>query len=97
MTTTETRTWKKMIIGVDRRQEEARLSEIRPGPVAPPSEREDDWFILFDMIKEKPVVIPPGTFHYQKVSIHCGKRLREFMWWLISKPAYAPDVFFFIF
>ncbi|XP_062278616.1 uncharacterized protein LOC133983526 isoform X4 [Scomber scombrus] len=61
VTTTETRTWKKMIIGVDSRQDEARLSEIRPSPMAPSSEREGgyDWFILFDIIREKTVVIPP--------------------------------------
>nr|XP_033496144.1 uncharacterized protein LOC117265653 isoform X2 [Epinephelus lanceolatus] len=61
VTTTETTTWKKMIIGVDSRQDETRLSQIRPSQVAPPSEREggDDWFVLFDIIREKPVVIPP--------------------------------------
>lgn len=77
VTTTETRTWKKTIIGVDSRQDEARLSEIRPSPMAPSSEREggDDWFMLFDIIREKTVVIPPGTVHYQKVSIHSDKRL----------------------
>lgn len=64
VTTTETRTWKKMIIGVDSRQEETRLSEIRPIQTAPLSEREgeDDWFVLFDIAREKPVFIPSGTF-----------------------------------
>lgn len=63
VTTTETRTWKKMIIGVDDRQDETRLAEIRSSQIAPPTEREggDDWFILFDIIREKPVVVPPGT------------------------------------
>uniref|UniRef100_A0A3Q3IH89 SAB domain-containing protein n=1 Tax=Monopterus albus TaxID=43700 RepID=A0A3Q3IH89_MONAL len=61
VTTTETRMWKKMIIGVDSRQDETRLSEIRPIQIAPLAEREggDDWFVLFDVIREKPVVIPP--------------------------------------
>ncbi|XP_042345174.1 uncharacterized protein LOC121945189 isoform X7 [Plectropomus leopardus] len=61
VTTTESTTWKKMIIGVDSRQDETRLTEIRPRQMAPPSEREggDDWFVLFDIIREKPVVIPP--------------------------------------
>lgn len=63
VTTTEIRTWKKTIIGADSRQDEARLSEIRPSQTAPLSEREgDDWFVLFDTIGEKAVVIPPGTF-----------------------------------
>ncbi|XP_018543577.2 uncharacterized protein LOC108890900 isoform X12 [Lates calcarifer] len=63
VTTTETRTQKKMIIGVDRRQDETRLSEMRQIQIAPPSEREggDDWFVLFDIIREKPVVVPPVT------------------------------------
>lgn len=62
--TTETRTWKKMIIGVDSGQDETHLSEIRSSQTAPLSEREggDDWFVLFDIIREKTVVIPPGTF-----------------------------------
>lgn len=63
VTTTETRTWEKTIIGVDNRQDEARLSEMRMSPIAPPSEREggDDWFVLFDIIREKPFVIPQGS------------------------------------
>ncbi|KAL3060397.1 hypothetical protein OYC64_014868 [Pagothenia borchgrevinki] len=61
VSTTETGTWKKMIIGVDSRQDETHLSEIRSSRVALPSEREggDDWFGLFDIIRGKPVVIPP--------------------------------------
>ncbi|XP_067366244.1 uncharacterized protein [Channa argus] len=59
VTTAETRT-QKMIIGVDNRQDETRLSEIRLSPVIPQSETErgDDWFVLFNIIQEKPVVIP---------------------------------------
>ncbi|XP_054478342.1 LOW QUALITY PROTEIN: uncharacterized protein LOC129110178 [Anoplopoma fimbria] len=61
VTTAETRTWEKMIIGVDSRLDETRLSEIRTSQIASPSEREggDDWFSLFDIIRKKPVVIPP--------------------------------------
>ncbi|XP_034466738.1 uncharacterized protein LOC117776691 isoform X5 [Hippoglossus hippoglossus] len=61
VTTTETRTWKKMIIGGDSRQDETRLSEIRPIQAASPSEREggDHWFVLFDIVQEKPVFVPP--------------------------------------
>ncbi|KAM6936089.1 uncharacterized protein PEZ65_006329 isoform 2-T2 [Lycodopsis pacificus] len=60
VTTAETRTWEKMIIGVDDRQDETRLSEIRTSQIASPSERGggDDWFALFDIIREKPVVRP---------------------------------------
>lgn len=62
-TTAETRTWKKMIIGVDSRQDETRMSEIRSSPTAPLLDREgDDWFVLFDVIREKTVVTPSGTF-----------------------------------
>ncbi|KAG7242152.1 hypothetical protein INR49_024198, partial [Caranx melampygus] len=58
--TTETRTWEKTIIGVDRRQDETRFSDMRQIQIAPPSEREggDEWFVLFDIIREKPVVVP---------------------------------------
>ncbi|KAK9513643.1 hypothetical protein VZT92_027159 [Zoarces viviparus] len=60
VTTAETRTWEKVIIGVDGRQDETRLSEIRTRQIASPSERGggDDWFALFDIIREKPVVRP---------------------------------------
>ncbi|XP_030013889.1 uncharacterized protein LOC115435549 isoform X3 [Sphaeramia orbicularis] len=60
VTITETKTWKKITIGVDRKQDEARLSEIRSRQIAPPVEREggDDWFVLFDVIRDKPVVVP---------------------------------------
>lgn len=69
--TTETTTWKETIIGVDSRQDETRLSEIRSRQIAPPSEREggDDWFLLLDVIREKPLVVPPGTFHSQTYSV----------------------------
>lgn len=68
MKTTETTTWKKTIIGVDSRQDETCLPEIRPSQIARSSEREggDDWFVLFDVIREKPLVVPPGTFSWQK-------------------------------
>ncbi|XP_029927918.1 titin-like isoform X2 [Myripristis murdjan] len=59
VTTTETRAWKSMIISVDSRQEETRRSETKMVQIAPLSEREDDWFVLFDIIREKPVVVPP--------------------------------------
>ncbi|XP_041648442.1 uncharacterized protein LOC121513033 isoform X2 [Cheilinus undulatus] len=59
--TTETTTWEKMIIGVESRQDETRLSKIKVIQTGLPLEREggDDWFILFDIIREKPVYIPP--------------------------------------
>ncbi|KAI3360936.1 hypothetical protein L3Q82_013144, partial [Scortum barcoo] len=58
--TTEATTLKKMIIGVDSRQDVTRPSEIRPSQIAPLAERQggDDWFTLFDIIREPPVVIP---------------------------------------
>ncbi|XP_056262038.1 uncharacterized protein LOC130188025 isoform X4 [Pseudoliparis swirei] len=61
VTTAETRAWKKMIIGVDSRQDETLLSEIRTCQIASPSERDggDDWPALFDILREKPVVVPP--------------------------------------
>ncbi|KAK2844434.1 hypothetical protein Q5P01_011093 [Channa striata] len=58
VTTTETRT--QMIIGGDDRQDETRLSEIKLSQVAPlPVREDDDWFVLFNIIQEGPVVIPP--------------------------------------
>ena len=68
----EVTTTEKMIIGVDSRQDETRLSEIRPIQAAPPSEREggDDWFVLVDIVREKPVFKPPGTSYRQRVCIH---------------------------
>lgn len=66
--TTETTTWKKTLIGDDSMQDETRLSEIIPRQIAPTSERGrgDDWFILFDAIREKPLFVPPGTFCCQR-------------------------------
>lgn len=67
-----TRTFEKVIIIEESRQEEARLSKFTLDQRAPPSERDegDGWFTLFDAIHEKPVVIPPGTL-YPKDSPIC--------------------------
>ncbi|KAM9309485.1 uncharacterized protein KZ484_025542 isoform 9-T11 [Pholidichthys leucotaenia] len=61
VTAAETRRREEMIIGVDSRQDRTRQAEIKPSPTAAPSEREggDDWFVLFDAIREKPVIVPP--------------------------------------
>lgn len=77
--TTETTTLKKTMIIVDSRQDETRPSEIRPSQIAPPSEREggDDWFLLFDIIREKPIVVPPGTFHCQRICICIAIKIRQ--------------------
>ncbi|CAB1416778.1 unnamed protein product [Pleuronectes platessa] len=79
VTTTETRTLKKMIIGVDSRQDETRLSEIRPIQVASPSEREggDDWLVLFDIVKEKPVFVPPVAVVEHAVDVVAGRKVEE--------------------
>lgn len=62
VTTTETRTWEK-IIGVESRQDAARLSDV--SPTAPSSEKRDDWFSLFDVLpREKPVAIPPAVVEH---------------------------------
>lgn len=70
--TTETTTWKKTLIGVDTMRDETSLSEVIPRRIAPPSERGrgDDWFILFDAIREKPLFVPPGTFCCQRRNAH---------------------------
>ncbi|XP_069393069.1 uncharacterized protein [Paralichthys olivaceus] len=79
VTTTETRTWKKMIIGVDSRQDETRLSEIRPIQTAPPSEREggDDWFVVFDVIHKKPVFVPPVAVVEHAVDVLAGRKVED--------------------
>ncbi|XP_053287728.1 uncharacterized protein LOC128448899 isoform X3 [Pleuronectes platessa] len=79
VTTTETRTLKKMIIGVDSRQDETRLSEIRPIQVASPSEREggDDWLVLFDIVKEKPVFVPPVAVVEHAVDVVAGRKVED--------------------
>ncbi|KAE8288678.1 Protein 4.1 [Larimichthys crocea] len=43
--------------------------KIRPGKFAPPSEREggDDWFILFDIIRDKPVVVVPPVAGVKRI------------------------------
>lgn len=63
--TTETATQKK-IIGVDSKRDETRPAGIRPSQAALAAQREfdDDWFEWFDAIRERPVVVPPGTFAY---------------------------------
>lgn len=79
--TTETTPWKKVTIGVDRRQDEARPSQIRPYPVALPSEREggDDWFTMFDVTREKPVVVPPGSHDLPLKALHTPKIMHLFI------------------
>ena len=76
VTTTETRTYKQTIISADRTQDGTRLSEIRPSQVTSLSEREgeDDWFVLFDVTREKPAVAPPGTRSCQRARAHCAQR-----------------------
>ncbi|XP_035020391.2 uncharacterized protein LOC118114199 isoform X4 [Hippoglossus stenolepis] len=79
VTTTETRTWKKMIIGGDSRQDETRLSEIRPIQAASPSEREggDHWFVLFDIVQEKPVFVPPVAVVEHAVDVVAGRKVED--------------------
>ncbi|XP_030605420.1 titin-like isoform X3 [Archocentrus centrarchus] len=60
-----TETWKKTVIGVDDRQDRTSLSEIRASQMASFSEREDDWFVLF----EKPVLVPPVAAREPRVKI----------------------------
>lgn len=71
-----TEKWKKTVIGADGGQDGTSVSEIRASQIASLSEREDDWFVLF----EKPVVVQPGRFLRrmgavlscaQKVCIRC--------------------------
>jgi len=84
VTTAETRAWKKMIIGVDSRQDETLLSEIRSSQIASPSERDggDDWPALFDILREKPVVVPPGTkrLHGRRL-MRCTAKMRYEVNW----------------
>lgn len=62
-TKTATRT---TIISMDSMQDESCLSEIGPSQAASVSQRdlEDDWFILFNVIPQEAVVMPPGTCDY---------------------------------
>lgn len=53
-----TEKWKKTVIGADSGQDRTSVSEIRASQIASLSEREADWFVLF----EKPVVVQPGRF-----------------------------------
>ncbi|XP_056142952.1 uncharacterized protein LOC130118528 [Lampris incognitus] len=55
----ETRKWEKVIITEDKKQEEIRPPEIKLVRTLPPLEREDDWFLLLNVIREKSVIIPP--------------------------------------
>uniref|UniRef100_A0A3P8NBF5 Protein 4.1 n=1 Tax=Astatotilapia calliptera TaxID=8154 RepID=A0A3P8NBF5_ASTCA len=50
-----TEKWKKTVIGADSGQDRTSVSEIRASQIASLSEREADWFVLF----EKPVVVQP--------------------------------------
>lgn len=83
--TTETTTWKKTLIGVDTMRDETSLSEVIPRRIAPPSERGrgDDWFILFDAIREKPLFVPPGTFRCQRQQMHTTKAHSVQSWLII--------------
>ncbi|XP_031595096.1 uncharacterized protein LOC116319802 isoform X8 [Oreochromis aureus] len=51
-----TEKWKKTVIGADGGQDRTSVSEIRASQIASLSEREEDWFVLF----EKPAVVQPA-------------------------------------
>ncbi|KAM8868819.1 uncharacterized protein AB9W97_016473 isoform 7-T9 [Spinachia spinachia] len=59
VTSAESVAWQKVIIGGgDSRHDGTRPSEIGTSQVASLA-GEDDWFLLFDILRETPVVIPP--------------------------------------
>uniref|UniRef100_I3J3T2 Protein 4.1 n=1 Tax=Oreochromis niloticus TaxID=8128 RepID=I3J3T2_ORENI len=51
-----TEKWKKTVIGADGGQDRTSVSEIRASQIASLSEREEDWFVMF----EKPAVVQPA-------------------------------------
>ncbi|XP_070821751.1 uncharacterized protein [Chaetodon trifascialis] len=52
------------VVSTERKLQRVDLDQIRLQPSEPLPQREDDWFVLFDAIREKPVVlpsVPPGA------------------------------------
>jgi len=41
-------------------KQELYVDQIRPQPPQPLPQRDDDWFVLFDAVREKAVIIPTG-------------------------------------
>lgn len=59
---TETITRQETLIVSEGRRDETRLPAVEPEPIPLASGREggDDWFTWFSVVREKPVVVPPG-------------------------------------
>lgn len=55
------------VVSTERELQRADLDRIRLQPSQPLPEREDDWFVLFDAIREKPVILPAGMYNIMYV------------------------------
>lgn len=50
------------VISIERKLQQVDLDQIRLQPSQPLPERDDDWFVLFDAIREETVILPPGIW-----------------------------------
>lgn len=48
------------VVPVEAKRVEQRLYPVSPQPFQPLPEADDDWLILFDIVGDKPVIIPTG-------------------------------------
>lgn len=60
------------VIRVEQTLQQVDLEPIRLQPSWPQTERDDDWFALFDAVHEKTVILPSGTCHI------CSNHIRSY-------------------
>lgn len=47
-------------VSIEQKLQQVELDQVRVQPSQPLPERDDDWFVLFDAIREEAVVLPLG-------------------------------------
>lgn len=48
------------VISIERKLQQVDPDQIRLQPSQPLPERDDDWFVLFDAVREEAVILPSG-------------------------------------
>lgn len=49
------------VTSTEQKVQQVTFDQIRPQPSHPLPQRDDDWFVLFDVVRDKAVIAPSGT------------------------------------